>query len=186
MQTILPSQLRRGMVLVLDGAPHAVEEVLVAGTGQAKHRVHAQLRHLASGHHSERGFLDSDHLLVADAEHRRIMFSYREGEDFVFTDGETFEEVRLSEKQVGERRWFLKENEEYPAVFLEGRPLDLQLPDHLALRVVETAAAQRGGQQSTLKPAKLEGGLEVMVPLFIGVGETVRVDTRTRRYAGKE
>jgi translation elongation factor P/translation initiation factor 5A len=67
MQTVLPSQLRRGMVLILDGAPHAVEEVLVAGTGQAKHRVHAQLRHLASGHHSERGFLDGDHQRVVAA-----------------------------------------------------------------------------------------------------------------------
>ena len=71
-------------------------------------------------------------------------------------------------------------------MFLEGKLLDIQLPDHVALKVEETAVPQRGGSQAAYKPATLEGGLEVMVPLFIGPGELIRVDTRERKYAGKE
>ena len=67
-----------------------------------------------------------------------------------------------------------------------GKLLDIVLPDHVALKVVETATPQKGGSQATFKPARLEGGLEIMVPLFIGPDEIIRVDTRERKYLGKE
>ena len=185
MQTILPSQLRRGLIVILDGAPHAVDEVTVAGTGQSKHRVHARFRNLRNGKLTEHGFLDNEHLSVVEQEIRPVMFSYKEGDAFVFLDSESYEERKLSAEQIGERRWFLKENGEYKAVLLEGVLLDVQVADHVDMKVVETAPPQRAAQQSTYKPAKLEGGLEIMVPLFIAPGEVVRVETHTRKYGGK-
>src|SRR5206468_621271 len=122
----------------------------------------------------------------ADVRHRRVQFSYHEGKDFVFSDVETFEELTLSPEQIGERRWFIKENQEYRALLLDGRPLDLVLPPTVTLEVVDTAPPIRGGSDATWKPARLDTGLEIMVPLFIALGEKIRVDTSERKYVGRE
>jgi len=104
----------------------------------------------------------------------------------VFSDAETFDEYEFSNEQLGERRWFLKENEEYKALRLDGRLLDLVLPPQLPLKVVETTPPARGGLNSSWKEAKLETGLQVMVPLFIANGDSIRVDTAEKKYLGKE
>ena len=91
----------------------------------------------------------------------------------------------MTAAQIGERRGFLKENETYKAFYLEGKLLDIELPENVALKVLETAAPQKGGSQASFKTATLEGGLEVMVPLFIGPGDLIRVDTAGRTYISK-
>jgi elongation factor P len=186
MQTILAADIKRGQVLMLDGAPHAVEEFHSAGTAKTKRKIHTRLRNLIKGLHVERVFTEDDRVAVAELEQRRVQFSYREGDMFVFLDAGTFEELDLTEAQLGERHWFLKENEEYKALFLEGKLLEVVLPDSVALRVEQTALPQRGGSDAAWKPAKLEGGLEIMLPLFVGPGDSVRVDTATRKYLRKE
>ena len=186
MQTVLPSEFKRMMVLMLEGGPHVVEEFHVSGTAQTRHKLHTRLRHLQTGHVIERVFADNERVPVAQLETRRISYSYSKGGLHTFLDAETFDELDISEEQLGERRWFLKENEEYKAMLIEGRLLDIVLPPQIPLKVVETAAPVRGGSDSTWKEAKLETGLEIMVPLFIGKGETIRVDTAGKKYAGKE
>lgn len=186
MQTVLPSDLKKGMVLLLDGAPHIVEDMHVSGTAQTRHKLHVRLRHLRSGRFTDRTFTDTERVAVADVQHRTAQFSYQQGDQYVFLDAETFEELPLSAEQIGERRFFLKENEEYRTLFLEGRLLDIVLPPQVSLQIVDTAPPVRGGSDATWKPARLETGLEVMVPLFLDKGERVRVDTQTRKYAGKD
>ena len=185
MQTALPADFRRGLVLLLDGVPHVVEELHVSGTAKTKHKLHVQLRNLQNGHVFERTFPDNERVPTAELEHRRVSFSYVQGGDFVFLDAETFEELTLTAEQIGDRRYFLKENEEYRALVLEGRLLDVQLPDAVVLAVSETAPAQHGGGDSAWKSAVMEGGLEIQVPLFVAPGEKLLVDTKTRKYAGK-
>ena len=97
----------------------------------------------------------------------------------------TFEEVNLPAELADERRWFIKENEEYKALFLDGNLIDIVLPPQVTLLVVATAPPSRGAVDTAWKPAKLETGLELMVPLFIAKGEMIRVDTQERKYAGK-
>ena len=186
MQTILPSEFKRGLVLMLDGAPQIIEDFHTAAAGRTKHKPHARLRNLKTGRVADHMFAENERVPVAELEHRRVQFSYKQGETYAFLDAETFEELDLSADQIGERHWFLKENEEYRALFLEGKLLDIVLPGQVSLRVEETAEPIRGGSDSAWKPAKLETGLEIMVPLFIAKGERVRVDTLTRKYAGKE
>jgi len=123
---------------------------------------------------------------VVQLETRRITYSYTKGGMHIFLDAETFDELDISDEQLGERRWFLKENEEYKALLLEGRLLDIVLPPQVPLKVVDTAPPVRGGSDSTWKEARLETGLEIIVPLFIAKGETIRVDTAGKKYAGKE
>lgn len=185
MQTALPAEFKRGQVLLLEGIPHVIEELHVSGTAKTKHKLHVQVRNLQNGHVFERVFPDNERVPTTELEYRRASYSYTQGTAFVFLDAETFEELPLSGEQLGDRRFFLKENEEYRALFLEGRLLDIVLPDTMTLRVRETAPAQHGGGDSAWKSATLEGGLELMVPLFIAPGENLLVDTKTRKYAGK-
>jgi len=186
MQTVSPSEFKRQMVLLLDGAPHLIEDFHLTGTAQTKHRHHTRLRHLRSGRIIERVFSENERVPVAELETRRVTYSFQQGDVHAFLDAETFEELDLTAEQIGERRWFLKENQEYKALLLDGKLLDVVFPPQVALQVVETAPPQRGGSEAAWKSAKLETGLEIQVPLFIAPGETIRVDTATRKYAGKE
>ena len=159
MQTVLPSEFKRMMVLMLEGGPHVVEELHVSGTAQTRHKLHTRLRHLKSGHVIERVFADNERVPVAQLETRRITYSYSKGGTHIFLDAETFDELDISEEQLGERRWFLKENEEYKALLLEGRVLDIVLPPQVPLKVVETAPPVRGGLRFELEGSQARNRL---------------------------
>ena len=186
MQTILPSELKRGMVLMLEGAPQILEDLHTTGTAQTKHKLHARLRNLKTGRIADRTFTESERVPIAELAHRRAQFSYKQGDSYVFLDAQSYDELVMTAEQIGDRKLFLKENEEYRALLLEGKLLDIVLPPSLSLKIVETAPPIRGGSDSTWKPAILETGLEIMVPLFISSGEVVRVDTQERKYLGKD
>jgi elongation factor P len=186
MQTVLPSEFKRGMVLMVGGAPEVLEEFHFSGTAQTKPKLHARLRHLKTGRLTEHTFAESERVPIADTQYRRVQFSYHHGENYVFSDVETFEELTLSAEQIGERRLFIKENEEYRALFIDSRLVDITVPTIVTLEVVDAAGPIRGGSDAAWKPARLDTGLEIMVPLFIAPGEKIRVDTTGRKYAGRE
>ncbi len=186
MQTILPSEFKRHMVLLLDGAPHVIEDMHTSGTAQTRHRLHTRLRHLTTGRVIDRVFAENERVPVAALETRRVTYSYAQADRQVFIDAETYDEFEFTNEQLGERRWFLKENEEYKALRLDGRLLDIVLPPQVPLKVVATAPPVRGGATTSWKEAKLETGLEIMVPLFIATGEIIRVDTAAKKYLGRE
>jgi elongation factor P len=186
MQTVLPSEFKRGMVLMLSGAPHILEESHVTGTAQTRHKLHTRLRNLKSGRLSDHVFNENDRVPVAELGYRRVQFSYQRGDAYVFSDVNSFEELELSSELLGERKGFIKEEAEYRALFLEGKLVDIQMPPSVSLRIVTTAEPQSGGSDATWKPAVLETGIEVMVPLFLGRDDVIRVDTTTKKYLGKE
>jgi elongation factor P len=186
METILPSEFKRQMVLLLDGAPHVIEDLHTSGTAQTRHKLHTRLRHLTTGRLFDRVFAENERVAVAPLETRRVTFSYAQADRLVFVDIETFEEFEFSNELLGERRGFLKENEEYKALRLDGRLLDIVLPPQIPLKVVDTAPPSRGGLSASWKEAKLETGLQIMVPLFITNGEIIRVDTAEKKYLGRE
>ncbi len=185
MQTVLPTEFKRAMVLLLDNAPHVLEDFHASGTAQTKHKLHVRLRNVKTGRVLDRTFAENERVAVAQLATRTVQFSYKQGDTYAFLDTESFEELDLSAEQVGSRHWFLKENEEYKALFLDGKLLDIVLPAQIPLQVADTAPPIRGGSDSAWKEAKLETGLEIMVPLFIAKGEIIRVDTHDRKYAGK-
>ena len=185
MQTVLPEEFKRGMLLLLDDMPHLLEDFHTSGTAQTRHKLHVRVRNLKTGRVFDRTFAENERVPVGDLEHRMVQFSYKQGDTYVFVDTRSFEEMNLSAELAGERRWFIKENEDYKALFLEGNLIDIVLPPQVTLQVVETAPPIRGGVDTAWKTAKLETGLELMVPLFIAQGELIRVDTEGRKYAGK-
>ncbi len=186
MQTVLPSEFKRMMVLMLDGSPHVIEDMHTSGTAQTRHKLHTRLRQLKTGRIIDRVFAENERVPVAPLETHRVSYSYSQRDAHFFIDEETYEEFELGSEQLGDRRWFLKENEEYKALILDGKLMDIVFPPQIPLQVVETAAPIRGGSDSAWKEARLETGLQVMVPLFIAKGETIRVDTSNKRYAGRE
>jgi elongation factor P len=186
MQFIAPTEFKRGRLLLLEGMPYIIEEFHHTSTARTKPKVHTRLRNLRTGHRVERVFSETERIPVAELEGRRVQFSYRQADQFVFQDAATFDELNLMAAQIGERHWFLRENEEYKAWFLDGKLLEIELPDSVPLKVEQAAAPQRGGAVAAWKPALLENGLEIMVPLHIAPGEVVRVDTQHRKYLRKE
>ena len=186
METILPAEFKRQMVLLLEGAPHVIEDLHTSGTAQTRHKLHTRLRHLLTDRLIDRVFAENERVAVAPLETRHVTYSYAQADRQVFIDAETFEEFEFSNEQLGERRWFLKENEEYKALRLDGRLLDIVLPPQISLKVVATAPPVRSDLGSSWKEAKLETGLQVMVPLFIANGDIIRVDTAGKKYLGKE
>jgi elongation factor P len=185
MQTVLPEEFKRGMLLLLDNMPHYLEDFHTSGTAQTRHKLHVRLRNLKTGRIFDRTFAENERVPVGQLEHRLVQFSYKQGDTYAFVDTKTFEEMTLPAELAGERRWFIKENEEYKALFLEGSLIDIVLPPQVVLQVAETAAPIRGSADNAWKEAKLETGLELMVPLFITKGEMIKVDTQERKYAGK-
>src|ERR1041385_1454418 len=114
-----------------------------------------------------------------------MQFLYRD-DRYHFMDLETYEQISLSEDELGDAREFLKENTEVEILFIEGSPVTMELPNFMELQIVKTEPGVRGDTASGgTKPAELETGAVVQVPLFLNVGDVVKVDTRTSEYLGR-
>ena len=115
-----------------------------------------------------------------------MSFLYKEGDDFVFMDNETFDQIHLNKEWVGEQMLFLKENDEVKVVMYEGTPLSLELPNTVELKVTETDLALKGATAAAqYKPATLETGLKISVPPFVAIGDMLAIDTRTGEYLSR-
>ncbi|GMV98425.1 MAG: elongation factor P [Phycisphaerae bacterium] len=156
--------------------------------GKQKPTVHVSLRDVRDGRPVDRNL---DALMpiqeVAHA-YRRMQYLYPRGPARVFMDAETFEEIELGPGQLGGRADFLVEGQEYRVAFIDGRPAALEMPDNVSIKVTFTAPPGHsiGGGSNITKEATLENGLEIRVPLFVKTGDVIRVDTRSRSYAGKD
>ena len=148
MQTILPFEFKRGMVLMLENLPYAIEDLHTSGTAQTRHKLHTRLRNLKTGRIIDRVFAENERVPVAPLESHRVTYSYARSDTLIFIDAQTFEEFELSKDQLGERHWFVKENEEYKALLLDGRLRDIVFPSQVPLKVIETAPPTRGGSDS--------------------------------------
>lgn len=180
--------LQRGMWLRHQDHVYEVVDFNERHTGKQKPTVHVALRDIRDGRPVDRTL--DDLLPIQRVEHgfRPMQYLYAKGDALVFMDSESFEEHELSRGQLGGREAFLKEGDEYRVVCLEGRPMTVQVADVVSLAASMTAPPGHsvGAASNITKEATLENGLEVRVPLFIKTGDVVRIDTRTKAYAGKD
>lgn len=143
----------------------------------------AKLRNLRTGAVLERNFTSDDHMPQVHLDRTPMQYLYRHGDEYVLMDQETFEQLSLSADLVGDAAHYLQDNMEITVVFYEGGPIAIELPNAVELAVVETAPGIRGDTVTGgTKPARLETGAMVQVPLFVSVGDRVRIDTRTGEY----
>ncbi len=180
---ISSNDFRPGVVVTLDGDLYAIVQSQHVKRGRGSAYVRAKVRNLKTGAITERTFNAGERVPHAFLERREMQYLYHQDGDYVFMDQQSYEQVTLGAELLGDATSYLKDNTVVTVVYFEDRPIAVDLPNSVDLAVVETAPGIRGDTVSGgSKPARLETGTMVQVPLFVEVGEVIRVDTRTGEY----
>jgi len=184
---ISSNDFRTGTTIELDGQVWRVVEFLHVKPGKGSAFVRTKLKSVQSGNVVEKTFRAGESVQQAILEKSNLQHTYVESGDYVFMDMMSFEETRLSSEQIGKGAKYLKEGMEVNVIFYKGKVLEVELPISITLKVTETDPGVKGDTASGgTKPAILETGAQVMVPLFISEGEMIKVDTRNDSYLGRE
>ena len=184
---ISSNDFRTGVSIELEGSVWRVIEFLHVKPGKGSAFVRTKLKNVQTGSVVEKTFRAGETVPQANLEKKVMQHTYREGEDLVFMDMETYEEVRMSEKQVGDRVKYLKEEMEVNVISWNEQILEVELPNSVVLEITQTDPGVKGDTATGgTKPAIVETGAQVMVPLFISIGERIKIDTRNDTYLGRE
>ncbi|MBW4670396.1 MAG: elongation factor P [Cyanomargarita calcarea GSE-NOS-MK-12-04C] len=184
---ISSNDFRPGVSIVLDGSVWRVVEFLHVKPGKGSAFVRTKLKNAQSGSVVEKTFRAGETVPQANLEKSTMQHTYKEGDEFVFMDMETYEEGRLSASQIGDRVKYLKEGMEVNVVRWDEQVMEVELPNTVVLEVTQTDPGVKGDTATGgTKPATVETGATVMVPLFITQGERIKIDTRDDKYVGRE
>ena len=184
---ISSNDFRTGTTIEIDGQVWRVVEFLHVKPGKGSAFVRTKLKSVQNGNVVEKTFRAGESVQQAILEKSNLQHTYVESGDYVFMDMNSFEETRLTPDQIGRQSKYLKEGMEVNVVFWNGKVLEVELPISVTLEVKETDPGVKGDTASGgTKPAILETGAQVMVPLFISIGEMIKVDTRNDSYLGRE
>ena len=181
---IIPaSELRKGIRLKIDNEPYVVTEFnfVKPGKGQALYRT--KLKNMITGSQFERSFRSVDTFETADLREKKMQYLYKEGDKYCFMDNENYEQVYLTEAQVGDAVNFMIDNIEVEILLFEDRPIGISLPNFVELLVTEAEPWAKGDTAAgNTKPVTVQTGYTILVPTFVTEGEKIRIDTRTGEY----
>ncbi len=184
---ISSNDFRTGVTVELDGSVWRVVEFLHVKPGKGSAFVRTKLKNVQTGNTVEKTFRAGETVPQANLEKRTMQHTYKDGEEFVFMDMQTYEETRMSGENLGDRINFLKEEMEVNVIFWDEKVLEIELPTSVVLEITDTDPGVKGDTATGgTKPAIVETGAQVMVPLFISIGEKIKVDTRDGSYLGRE
>jgi elongation factor P len=180
------NDLRKGMAIKYNGNTAIVLEIHHRTPGNLRAFVQAIIRYIGTGKSADVRFGSTDKVELVDLNRTKLEFSYKDHSGYHFMDPNTYETVTLNEELLANAKDYLVENLAVEVLSTEGRPVQVELPASVQLKVVEAPEGLRGDTASNVtKPAILETGMSVNVPLFIQEGETVKIDTRTGVYMGR-
>jgi elongation factor P len=180
------NDLKNGLVLDLDGQLWSVVQFQHVKPGKGGAFVRTTLKNVLSGKVVDRTFNAGTKVETATVDKRSMTYLYREGDDFVFMDSQTYEQVPVPAGTVGDGAGYLLENNEVVVAIHDGTPLYVELPTSVELVIEQTDPGLQGDRSTGgTKPATLETGATIQVPLFVSTGEKVKVDTRDGRYLGR-
>ncbi|MCA9512955.1 MAG: elongation factor P [Myxococcota bacterium] len=183
MPTVDTSQFRNGLKLELDGQPFVITYFQHVKPGKGGAFVRTKVKNLINGKVLERTFRSGEKAEEANVEERTMQYLYRDGENLVFMDTQTYDQMPIPEAGVGDHVLLLKENTEVDVLLWNGKPVNIELPQFVELLVTKSDPGLKGDTSSgATKPATLETGAEIQVPLFIKEGDVLRIDTRTGAY----
>lgn len=181
------SDLRKGLKIELDGDPYIITDFdfCKPGKGQALYR--CKLKNMITGSTLDKTFRSVDKIGRPALEEKELHFSYDEGTGiYIFFDPTTHDEVRIEEKILGDSKYFLSDDMACSILFYRERPIEITLPFFVEKVIAETEPGHRGDTATNVnKPAKIDNGYEINVPLFVNIGDIVRIDTRTGEYADR-
>jgi len=180
---ISTSELRKGVAIELDGELWQILDYHHIKMGRGSAQVRITLRNIKRGQTVERSFQAGTKWPRASMERRPVQFLYRDGDDFHFMDNDTYDQFMLRGEQLGEAVQYMKDGMTVDRTTYQGETIGVELPVTVDMKVTSTEPGYAGDTASgARKPATLESGLTIQVPLFVGEGDTVRVDTRTGEY----
>ena len=180
------NDLRKGMCIRYNGNPAIVLEVQHRTPGNLRAFVQAIIRYIGTGKSADVRFGSTDKVETVDVERKSLEFSYKDNTGYHFMDPETFETVSFDASFVGDAKDYLHENLKTEVLYVQGKAASIELPSSVILTVAESAEGVRGDSANNVqKPAKLETGKMVTVPLFIKEGEKVKISTSTGDYMGR-
>jgi len=174
---------KKGLKVELDGVPYVIVDFQHVKPGKGGAFVRTKLKNLITGRVLDQTFRSGERVKRPDLMEREMQCLYREGDRFCMMDNETYEQIWLTDEQVGEARLFLTENLNLKVLFFNQQPVAVEMPIFVELEVAQTEPGVKGDTAAGgTKPATLESGATLQVPLFINAGDRVRVDTRTGSY----
>jgi elongation factor P len=180
------NDLRKGMAIRYNGNPAIVLEVQHRTPGNLRAFVQAIIRYIGTGKSADVRFGSTDKVETVDVNRQSLEFSYKDHQGYHFMDPETYETIQLDESLLGEAKDFLVENLKVEVLSIEGKPAQVELPSSVIIKVTESAEGVKGDSANNVqKPATLETGKVIHVPLFIKEGELIKIDTRTGNYMGR-
>jgi elongation factor P len=179
------AEFKKGLRIVFDGNPYTIVDFQHVKPGKGGAFVRTKLKHMKLGKVIDNTFRSGDKVALVDFEEKHMQFLYKD-DRYNFMDTETYEQLSLSADEVGEAREYLRENTEVDVLYIAGSPAGVELPNFVELAIARTDPGVRGDTaQGGTKPATLETGAVVQVPLFLSEGDVVKVDTRTGEYLGR-
>jgi elongation factor P len=177
------TQIRSGTLILHNGQLHRVHEVVHKTPGNLRGFVQVKMRNVKSGAMNEHRFGSTDRVEKASLDEREMEYLYSDAAGHHFMDNQTYDQVTLSDEVIGEQMAYLLPNTVIRVDLFEGNAVGIELPNTVTLKVVETQPGLKGATASaSYKPAKLETGLQVMVPQFIEAGTRIKIDTRDNSY----
>ncbi len=179
------AEFKKGLRIVFDGQPYAIVDFQHVKPGKGGAFVRTKLKHMRAGRVIDNTFRSGEKVALVDFEEKHMQFLYRD-DRYHFMDTETYDQLSLSADEVGDARDYLKENTEIDMLYIDGAPAAIELPNFVELAIARTDPGVRGDTaQGGSKPATLETGAVVQVPLFLNEGDVIKVDTRTDEYLGR-
>jgi elongation factor P len=177
------SDIRKGLKVLMDGHPYTIVEFQFVKPGKGSAFTRTKFKNLLTGGVVEKNIRSGEKLEPANVEERTMQFLYKEGEDFVFMDEATYEQVSVRSEIIGDDGDLMMDNLECAVLFFNDRAVGISLPNFVMVEVTETEPGARGDTSGNVtKSAKVETGAEIAVPLFINQGDVIKVDTRTKEY----
>jgi elongation factor P len=180
------NDVRRGQVIKFNGAPHLIIETTHRTPGNLRAFVQIKMRNLIYGKSLDQRFSSSESMEVLQTERKTLEFSYLDRDVYAFMDPETYETVELSADLIGDTKNYLTPNGKVEVLYVDDKPITIELPPSVTLKVVESADGIKGDTASNVqKPATMETGLVVNVPLFIKEGEDLKISTVDGSYMSR-
>jgi elongation factor P len=179
------AEFKKGLKIQFDGEPYSIVDFQHVKPGKGGAFVRTKLRHMRLGRVIDNTFRAGEKVELVDFEEKRMQYLYKD-DAYHFMDLDTYDQIALASEQVGEAQDFLKENTEVEILFIDGSPVSVELPNFIELQIVKTDPGIRGDTATGgSKPATLETGAVIQVPLFLNEGDVVKVDTRSGEYLGR-
>jgi len=177
------NEFRKGLKIEINGEPFVIVDFQHVKPGKGGAFVRTRVKSLISGNVNDMTFRSGDKVDRPDIEEKEMQFLYESGGEYHFMDTQSYDQLFLTAEQLGESKDFLKENLVIKAIFHNGRPIGVETPMFVDLKIVRAEPGIKGDTATgATKPATLESGAVIQVPLFVEEGDVIRIDTRTREY----